>query len=109
MSEVVVCDLDGTLCTLVDRGPGGPQYDQAVPIRTRIEKLRRMYDQGHRIIIKTARGGTTGQDWRHVTERQLEQWGVRYHELYVGTMPPVEYDLWIDDKALNSDDWDMTP
>lgn len=102
----VVVDLDGTLCRQVPDGPGGPDYGNATPILHRIAHVCRMFAAGDRIVIKTARGATTGQNWRHVTERQLARWGVPYHELYVAEMPPPEYDVWIDDKARDPREWD---
>ena len=48
----------------------------------------------------TARGTTTGLDWRKVTEEQFLKWGVKYHELKFGK---PNYDLFIDDKNINSE------
>jgi len=97
-----VWDLDGTLCTKVDGDP--PDYALAMPIRSRIEDVNRLHDQGHTILILTSRGGTTGIDWRGVTEAQLEAWGVKYHELQINTKP--YYDFWVHDKAMSVEDWD---
>ena len=59
-----------------------------------------MYDNGDRIVYWTARGTGSGIDWRTVTEGQFSKWGVRYHELHLGK--PI-YDLFIDDKNINSE------
>jgi hypothetical protein len=50
----------------------------------------------------TARGTVTGIDWRELTESQLDSWGVKYHSLIFGK---PAYDLFIDDKNINSNDW----
>ena len=50
----------------------------------------------------TARGTGSGIDWRDITEKQLEEWGVKYHELKFGK--PV-YDLFIDDKNIESKEY----
>ena len=58
--------------------------------------------EGHPIVYWTARGTTTGIDWTDVTRNQLDSWGVKYHDLKLGK---PQYDLFIDDKALNTNDW----
>jgi hypothetical protein len=73
-----------------------------VPIEKNIGKANRLYDEGHRIVYWTARGSGSGIDWREVTERQFDKWGIKYHELKFGK--PI-YDLFIDDKNMNVQDW----
>lgn len=87
-------DLDGTLCTTVR----DCDYTKAKPINSRIRLVNTLYDEGHTIIIDTARGSMTKKDWRAVTERQLKEWRIRYHELYVGTKTAA--DVYIDDKGI---------
>lgn len=91
-------DIDDTICTL----SGTMQYTTAQPIAKAIEKVNRLYDEGHRVVFWTARGTQSGLNWRQLTEDQLLSWGVRYHELRFGK--PV-YDVFIDDKNINSEDW----
>ena len=48
-----VVDIDGTICT-----PGPTEemrYEQAMPIQDRIDKINKLYDEGH-YRIPTARG-----------------------------------------------------
>ena len=47
----------------------------------------------------TAIGSTTGTDWTTLTEKQLRQWGVKYHELIMNMKPHA--DIFVDDKAIN--------
>ena len=35
-------------------------------------------------------------DWLDLTKNQLNEWGVKYHDVRVGK---PQYDLWIDDKS----------
>jgi hypothetical protein len=93
-------DLDGTLCTNTEG-----DYQQAEPLRSNIARLNKLFEAGHRIIVFTARGSTTGIDWRSLTERQLRDWSVQYHELLLGK--PFA-DVYIDDKAVNVTDWART-
>jgi len=90
-------DVDGTLCTNTDG-----EYEKAEPYPNVIAQVNALYDGGHRIILHTARGSTTGIDWCTLTEQQLQTWGVRYHELRFGK--PYA-DVYVDDKAINSRQW----
>lgn len=86
-------DLDGTLCTNTEG-----RYEQAIPFSEVIAQVNAIREQGHHVIIFTARGSGTGIDWRETTERQLAAWGVRYDRLQFGK--PAA-DVYIDDKAVN--------
>src|SRR3954447_16376728 len=94
-------DLDGTLCTNTEG-----EYESARPQPWAIERVNTLRRAGHRILIFTARGTTTGIDWRPETERQLAEWGVDYDELILGK--PYG-DVYIDDKALHADAWRYGP
>lgn len=87
-------DLDGTICT---QEPDIPYYE-AEPYPEVIEAVNHLYEDGNRIIIFTARGSCTGIDWRTCTERQLREWGVKYHELRFGK---PEADYYVDDRGLD--------
>lgn len=90
-------DIDGTLCTNTNG-----DYEKAKPFYEVITQVNRLFDEGHQIILYTARGSTTGIDWKELTEHQLKDWNVHYHELFMGK--PTA-DVYIDDKAINSTDW----
>ena len=88
-------DIDETICT----SPENRNYSQAEPIIKNIKKINKLYDEGNTITYWTARGTGSGIDWRNVTEKQFDKWGVKYHALKFGK--PI-YDLFIDDKNMNS-------
>lgn len=90
-------DIDGTLCTRTDG-----DYTLAEPFWDRIAVVNALHAAGHVIKLFTARGTTTGIDWRDVTERQMQAWNVRFHVLIMGK---PEADIFIDDKAFNADHW----
>lgn len=93
-------DLDLTLCFTK-----GTDYENAIPIVNRIEKVNRLYQAGHIIKIYTAKGSKSGLDFYELTKKQLSDWGVCFHELHLGK--PAA-DLYIDDKAVAADafPWD---
>jgi len=68
----------------------------------RIKLINDLYNQGHEIKFFTARGTTTGIDWRGLTESQLTSWGVQYHTLILGK---PHADIYIDDKGKHDRDF----
>lgn len=91
---IYVFDLDGTLCHTE-----GANYDASQPMMRRIERVNALYDEGHTIVIDTARGTTSGADqWWVLTREQLRIWGVKHHRLHLGTK---QYgDVYVDDRAV---------
>jgi CMP-N,N'-diacetyllegionaminic acid synthase len=73
-------------------------YAVAAPNPEIIRIVNFLYEHGHRIVLATARGSKTGQDWQDVTRRQMKEWGVKHHELVFGK-PAADY--YIDDKAIH--------
>ena len=96
--------LHGTLCTNTFG-----EYEKAKPIKLAIKKVNNFFDEGHKIIIFTARfmGKSNGDINKayelgfKFTKKQLSNWGVKYHELILGK---PEYDLVIDDKSIFFDE-----
>jgi len=95
---LIYVDIDETICET----PDDRNYSLAAPHTSRIKKINKLYEEGNTIIYWTARGTGSGIDWREVTEDQFRKWGVKYHE--VRFKKPI-YDLFIDDKNINSDDF----
>lgn len=100
-----VFDIDGTICSKTDG-----DYENAKPIEDRIRKVNFLYDQGHKIILLTARGmGRSGNSisfaneaFYELTRQQLLGWGVKFHDLFLGK--PAG-DFYIDDKGINDEDF----
>jgi len=98
-------DLDGTICdTPLRESDKKPGYLESTPFPFMVEQVNKLYDDGHKIIIMTARGRGSGIDWTGLTTEQLTRWGVKYHELEPMFHKPTA-DLFIDDKNMNSYDW----
>ena len=94
---IYIFDIDGTICTLVQNA----NYKQAKPFKSRIDKVNKLYSEGHEIKLYTARGSSTGIDWSEITKEQLDKWGVKYDSLIMNCKP--HGDIFIDDKAINAD------
>jgi len=95
---IIYVDIDETIC----KNASDRDYKKAQPIPDRILKMNGLYDQGNTIIYWTARGSQTGLDWSEVTQQQFKKWGVKYHDLLFGK---PHYDLFIDDKNINSENF----
>lgn len=89
---MVMVDIDGTICNTI-----GMSYETAEPAFDKIEKINKLYDEGHNIVYWTSRGVVTGINWRELTTKQLKEWGCKYHEL---RLDKPYYDIFIDDKSL---------
>ncbi len=99
-SLTLLVDIDGILCGQIEG-----DYKNAIPNEKAIETVNRLYDEGYRIILYTARfmGRAKGsariarEIGYEFTRKQLEGWGVKFHELKMGK--PAS-DVIIDDRAL---------
>lgn len=100
-----VFDIDGTICSLTDG-----DYEDAVPFVERINIINLLFEQGHSITFYTARGMgrfkndaiSARNEFFDLTKRQLSEWGVKYHHLFMGK--PAG-DIYIDDKGCNDSMW----
>lgn len=100
-------DIDGTLCHTPTDQNGKPDYINAKSFPFMVEQVNRLYDEGHYIILQTARGKSSGIDHTNLTKKQLSDWGYKYHELSPMFYKPTA-DLFIDDKGINVEDWKKT-
>jgi len=102
---IYIFDIDGTICTLT-----GGDYDSAKPLQDRINKNNKLHDEGHTIIYQTARGMRRTnnnvikvyQIFYAYTIKQLDQWGVKYHDLFMGK---PNGDMYVDDKGIKDADF----
>lgn len=90
-------DIDGTILDTQNS-----DYENSKPFQERIDKMNALYDEGHEIHYYTARGAKSGTDWKEYTQKFLLENGVKYTSCNVGK---PHYDVWIDDKAINSEDF----
>ena len=99
-------DLDGVICKTKKNF-----YEKSKPIKSSIDKINQLYDQGNFILIYTARFmGRTKENSSEakkkgylLTINQLKNWGLKFNKLMMGK---PSYDLIIDDKAINySSNW----
>lgn len=103
-----VIDIDGTICQNGDCTTC--KYEGSTPLKDRIDRINKLYDDGHTIKYFTARGMGRYNDasdkaiekFYALTKMQLELWGCKYHELILGK---PSGDIYIDDKGINANDF----
>jgi hypothetical protein len=93
---IIYVDIDETICYYEKNR----DYNLAKPYLSRIEKINSLYDEGNTIVYWTARGTVTQENWFNVTLNQLNRWNCKFNELRMGK---PAYDLFIDDKNINSE------
>lgn len=90
----IVIDMDGTICSeekTYSRSLAKVHQDA-------VESINNLYDEGHIILIYSAR---SWQEYE-MTEHWLKTHNIRYHQLIMGK--PIG-DLWIDDRAIEFKNW----
>ena len=90
-------DIDGTICNKTNS-----DYLNCNPRKDKIDLFNRLYNNGHEVHYWTARGANSGKNWDDLTIEQLELWDVKYNTINMGK---PHYDVWIDDKAINVEDF----
>jgi len=94
---MVYCfDLDGTLCNT-----DGNNYANSTPKKERIKIVNTLYEEGHTILIDTARGCVSGKNYFFFTMEQLKSWDVKFHTLRTGVK--FGADFFIVDKGISDE------
>ncbi len=90
----IVIDVDGTICT------EEKTYSRSMAkvIKDAVESVNNLYDDGHTIILYSAR---SWQEYE-MTEDWLKRHNFRYHQLVMGK--PIG-EVWIDDRAVRFTTW----
>ncbi len=104
----ICIDLDGTICELRKQGES---YADVLPKPGAADFLQRLHEQGHVIIIHTARNmqtqghniGKVMKSVGRITLDWLERHGIHYDEIYFGK---PNASLTIDDRSIRFEGWD---
>ena len=93
-----IFELDGTLChTHKD------DYVNSLPMLERIEEVNLLYSQGNKITIKASRNGSVEQDLVALTNQQLKDWELDFHELILDCSNPDS--VLVSHKSINSEEF----
>ena len=93
-------DLDNVICKTVDKN-----YKESKPIKKSIKLINELYDEGHNIIVFTARGmgkfkgniKLIEKNYKKLSISQLKKWNLKYHNIFFGK---PSYDIFVDDLAF---------
>jgi capsule biosynthesis phosphatase len=104
----ICIDLDGVIAGFKKEGQ---TYADVLPIEGAVEKVKSLKDEGHYIILYTARHmktceGNTGLVVKRVgkiTLDWLDKYEIGYDEIYFGK---PWADIYIDDNAFRFSNWD---
>lgn len=96
----IYCDIDGVLASKTPQN----DYRRATALQKNISIINSLYEAGHQIVLFTARGYKTGIDWRETTKEQMNNWGVKYHQLFFGK---PDADFYVDDKLIGLDQFEL--
>jgi capsule biosynthesis phosphatase len=101
-------DIDGTIAELRKKGEG---YSEVVPKKGAVETLQRLNEEGHYIILHTARNmetflgnvGKVNAVQGPILFEWLDKYNIPYDEIYFGK-PSADY--YVDDKGYRLENWD---
>lgn len=99
--KTICFDIDNVICQTNNKR----EYAKSKPIKKNIKTINKLYDNGFKIILYTARymGRTNGKISKvkklikPLTLKQLNKWGLKYHKIYFGK---PSFDVFVDDKSL---------
>ena len=97
---IIYVDIDGTICHTK-----GSDYENSKPRYDQIEKINKLYNEGHEIVYWTARGSGSGIDWSRHTKQQIDNWGCCYTRIEKQKKPTC--DLFVDDKGIKIEELDV--
>jgi capsule biosynthesis phosphatase len=110
--KTYVIDIDDTIA-IIDESKKRPyRYIEAIPNIQVIKKIKEKYEQGHQIILFTARGmNTFGGDAKSaegfhkpILLKWLKKYDVCYHQIIFGK--PWGPNVWyVDDRAMKIDEF----
>jgi capsule biosynthesis phosphatase len=108
MKQTFIMDIDGTICQAHLDESGKYDYVNADPFQQVIDKVNQLYEDGHTIILFTARGMRTHKGnvkkIKELVLPVLEDWlkrhEVKYHEIQVGK-PWGPHPIYVDDRCLS--------
>jgi len=89
----IFVDIDNTICYT-----SNSDYLNSKPIKSNIDKINNLFNDGEYIVYWTARGKSSNIDHSDLTRKQLEEWECKYNEL---RFDKPSYDLLIDDKSID--------
>lgn len=113
MSNEGLCfifDIDGTLCPIKGTDE---KYEDLVPYKEMVDRIREYKEQGARIILYTSRNmktyngniGLINANTAKVVLEWLEKWEIPYDEIIYGKPWPGHNGFYVDDRTVRPDEF----
>lgn len=105
-----IFDIDGTICPIKKKDE---QYEDLVPFKDIIQKIRLYHEQGARIVLFTSRNmktydgniGLINANTAKTLLKWLEVWEIPYDEIIYGKPWPGEKGFYVDDRAVRPNEF----
>lgn len=105
-----VFDIDGTLCPIKKKEES---YEELVPYKDMVEKLRYYKENGAKIILFTSRNmnsyngnlGLINKNTAKVLLDWLDKWDIPYDEIIYGKVWPGHKGFYVDDRTVRPNEF----
>ncbi len=105
-----VFDIDGTLCPIKKKDE---KYEDLVPYKDMVDKLKYYKENGAKIVLYTSRNmntynGNIGLINKHtasILTKWLEKWEIPYDEIIYGKVWPGHKGFYVDDRTIRPDEF----
>ena len=105
-----IFDIDGTLCPIKK---ADEKYEDLVPYKEMVDKIREYKSQGARIILFTSRNmnsykgniGLINANTARIILNWLEKWDIPYDEIIYGKPWPGHNGFYVDDRTVRPDEF----
>lgn len=106
----IIFDIDGTICPIKS---AEEKYEDLVPDRTMVERIREYKAQGAEIVLFTSRNmnsyqgniGLINAKTAKVLLTWLDKWDIPYDEIIYGKPWPGHEGFYVDDRAVRPDEF----
>lgn len=105
-----IFDIDGTICPIKERDE---RYEELVPFKDVIQKIKFYHEQGARIVLFTSRNmktyngnlGLINANTAKTLLKWLEAWEIPYDEIIYGKPWPGDNGFYVDDRAVRPNEF----
>lgn len=105
-----VFDIDGTICPLKKKEE---KYEELVPYKGMVDKIRFYKENGAKIILFTSRNmnsyhgnlGLINKNTAKVLLEWLSKWDIPYDEIVYGKVWPGHKGFYVDDRTVRPDEF----
>ncbi len=105
-----IFDIDGTLCPIKKRDE---QYEDIVPYKNIVDKIRYYKEHGAKIVLFTSRNmntyngnmGLINKKTARVLTEWLDKWDIPYDEIIYGKPWPGHKGYYVDDRTIRPDEF----